>query len=139
MFTITPKLVAMLKRLPKRNQYVFSHTNVNTHRANFNRQRKRLAKKLSNPRLNNITFHTLRHWKAPIEYHKTKDIIHVKELLGHRKIESTVKYTHLVTFDNAEEFTCKVAGTLEEAKELIESGFEYVTELNHKKLFRKRK
>jgi len=52
---------------------------------------------------------------------------------------STMKYTRLVTFDNPEEFTCKVAGTLEEAKELIEAGFEYVTELNQKKLFRKRK
>jgi len=50
-----------------------------------------------------------------------------------------MKYTHLVTFDNPEEFTCKVAASLEEAKELIEAGFEYVTELNQEKLFRKRK
>jgi hypothetical protein len=38
-----------------------------------------------------------------------------------------------------EEFVCKVAGNVEEAKALIESGFEYVTEVDSVKLFRKRK
>jgi len=48
-------------------------------------------------------------------------------------------YTQLVTYDNPEEFTCRVAETLEKAKELIEDGFEYVTDIEDKKLFRKRK
>jgi len=38
-----------------------------------------------------------------------------------------------------EEFICKVAKTIEEAKELIELGFEYVCEFQDAKLFRKRK
>jgi hypothetical protein len=35
--------------------------------------------------------------------------------------------------------TCKAAKTLEEAAKLIEAGFEYVTDVDGVKLFRKRK
>jgi hypothetical protein len=38
-----------------------------------------------------------------------------------------------------EEFICKVASTLQETKELIEAGFEYVCEFNGANAFRKRK
>jgi len=31
-----------------------------------------------------------------MEYHKTKDILHVKRVLGHKRIENTMVYTHLV-------------------------------------------
>ena len=34
---------------------------------------------------------------------------------------------------------CKVAKTVEEAKQLLEKGFDYVTEIDGMKLFRKRK
>jgi len=85
-----------------------------------------------------ITFHTFRHWKATMEYHRTKDILHVMQLLGHKNIKNTLIYTQLVNFkDN--EYVCKIAKTLEEATKLIEAGFEYVTDMNGYKLFRKRK
>jgi len=38
-----------------------------------------------------------------------------------------------------EYFICKVAKTLKEAAELIEAGFEYVTDIDGCKLFKKRK
>jgi hypothetical protein len=37
------------------------------------------------------------------------------------------------------EYNVKVAATLEEACQLLEVGFEYVTEIDGKKLFRQRK
>jgi hypothetical protein len=40
----------------------------------FQLQRRRVAAKLRSPRLLKITFTTLRHWKATMECHKTKDI-----------------------------------------------------------------
>ena len=139
MFKVSTKLIAMLKALPKRNQMVFSGTNLSGHRSNFSQQRRRLASKLQNPRLLEISFHTLRHWKATMEYHKTKDILHVKQLLGHRNINSTLIYTQLVAFENPEEYTSRVAKTLKEDQELIEAGFEYVTERDGIKIYRKRK
>ena len=61
-------------------------------------------------------------------------------LLGHKRIENTLVlvYTHLVNFAT-NEYTCKVATNLNEATLLIEPGFEYVTEMDRIKLFRKRK
>jgi hypothetical protein len=38
-----------------------------------------------------------------------------------------------------QEFTCRVAKTVEEVKELIEAGFHLVTDMDDKKLFRKPK
>jgi len=47
-------------------------------------------------------------------------------------------YTRLVDW-KSEDFVCKIARTVEEASCLIEAGFDYVTELDAIKLFRKRK
>lgn len=76
--------------------------------------------------------------KATITYHKTRDILLVKYMLGHKRLENTERYTHLVDFQN-EEYNSATAKTVEEARQLIESGFEYVTEMEDVKLFRKRK
>ena len=59
-FKVSAKLIAMLKSLPKNSELVFGNTLLVGHRCNFIRQRRRLARKLQNPRLNQITFHTLR-------------------------------------------------------------------------------
>jgi len=84
-----------------------------------------------------ITFHTFRHWKATVEYAKTKDILHVMRALGHRNINNTLIYTHLVNFKE-DEYVAKVARTEEEICELVEAGFEYACEHNGAKIFTKR-
>ena len=38
-----------------------------------------------------------------------------------------------------DEFICKIAQTPEEVSQLIEAGFEHVTDMDNKKFFRKRK
>jgi integrase len=142
MLPISLKVINMLENIKK---------NVNSNRifirdsiyVNFSIARKRIAQKLANPRILNITFHTFRHWKATMEYHKTKDILHVKELLGHRNLESTQIYIHIerTLFTNAppEEFHVKVAKTQEEITQLLEAGFEYVLQKDGLAFFRKRK
>ena len=99
-----------------------------------------LAKKLQNPRLRQIHFHTLRHWKATMEYHKTKNIFHVKRLLGHKKLENTEIYTHLIDFES-DEWHMATAQSLDEEKKLIEAGFEYVrySDKDEVAIYRKRK
>ncbi|RJS88888.1 MAG: site-specific integrase [Thermotogae bacterium] len=137
-FKLSGKLIAMLKALPVKNDYVFRSGSLRHLADNFRKQRKRIAYKLKNPRIKRISFKTLRHFKATMEYAKTKDILHVKEILGHKNINNTLKYTHLVNF-KTDEYISKAAKTVEEAQKLIEAGFEYVCDFDGVKLFRKRK
>jgi integrase len=102
--------------------------------------RARVAEITKNPRLQRISFHTFRHWKTTMEYHKTKDILHVMRLLGHRNINNTLRYTQLIEVED-DEFITKVAKTVEEACALVEAGYEYVAEFREEgtKIFRRRK
>ena len=59
--------------------------------------------------------------------------------LSHRSINNALIYTHLVDLEQSDEFSSAIATTIEQAQKLIESGFEYVTEIDSVKLFRKRK
>jgi len=142
---LSGKLLNMLNALPRINNKVFGTATSNSLKATFARSRKRLSFKLQNPRLKAIHFHTLRHWKATMEYHRTKDIMHVKEFLGHKQIENTQLYIQLdkKLFQNisTDKFITKVAHNTDEACKLIEVGFDYVTGeyFNGGKIFRKRK
>jgi hypothetical protein len=73
-----------------------------------------------------------------MEYAKTKDILHVMKMLGHKNIQNTLLYTQLISFEN-DEFHSVTATTVQDAQKLIEAGFEYVCDFNDVKLFRKRK
>lgn len=134
---VSAKTVAMINALPKKNEYIFT-PNVRALQSTFARSRKRLARTLQNPRLLQIHFHTLRHFKGTMEYSRTKNILWVKQLLGHKRIENTEVYTHLINFED-EEYHSATAQKVEEAKQLIEKGFEYVCDMEGIKLFRKRK
>lgn len=57
--------------------------------------------------------------------------------MGHRKIETTLLYTQLIHFAE-DEYHVRTAKTVKEACKLVESGFEYVTEMDGVKIFRKR-
>lgn len=61
------------------------------------------------------------------------------QLLGHKRIQNTLKYTQLAKFEETDGFVCKVAATKEEISALIEAGFEYICENNGLKFFRKPK
>ncbi|RJS68580.1 site-specific integrase [Candidatus Bathyarchaeota archaeon] len=136
---ISLKAIEMLKNLPKKSERIFAKVIYGT----FGEQRRNAAKKLGNPRILQIHFHTFRHWKATMEYHKTKDIIYVKQLLGHKNIQNTLIY---ITIEKAlfqhgldEEFHVRVAQKPEEIKALLEAGFEYVLQKDGLAFFRKRK
>ena len=73
-----------------------------------------------------------------MEYYRTKDILYVEELLGHRAINTTPLYTQLVNFGE-DEYTVRVSKNIEEDKELLATGFKYVTERSGIKIYRKRK
>jgi len=139
--SVPRELIERLNCLPKASKKIFQ-ANIRTMLRNFYEQRKVATRKFNNPRLLKITFTTFRHWKATMEYHKTKDILWVMKLLGHNSLRTTLIYIDLEkALFNAtnDEFTVKVAENLEEACKLLEVGFEYVTEMDGKRIFRKRK
>ena len=136
---VTPNTIAMLNHMSKTSDYIFN-PNPDTVRKNFTKQRNKIARKLQNPKLRQIHLHTLRHWKATMEYHRTKNIKHVQQMLGHKKIENTDLYTQLLNFEN-DEWHVATAKNLEEESKLIEAGFEYVrySEKDQVAIYRKRK
>jgi integrase len=101
--------------------------------------RNRLAKKLQDQTLKNVRLYDLRHYYATTLYAKTKDILYVKQQMGHKRIETTMIYTQLLNLNEPDEWVCKTANNITDATSLIENGFEYITEIDGTKLFRKRK
>jgi len=100
--------------------------------------RNALAIKLHDPTIKQIRLYDFRHFFATNLYHKTRDLLLVMNQLGHKNIENTLIYTRLLNLEE-EEWNCKTASNIQEAKNLIEDGFEYITEMESLKLFRKRK
>jgi integrase len=132
----------MLNSLPRNSVRVFGDRPINSLKTTFLKVRKRLAYKLQNPRLLQISFHTLRHWKATMLYHKTKDILYVKRFLGHKEVRNTEIYITIeeTMFQQlSDEFTVRVASAPDEIKSLLEAGFDYVCEKDGLLYFRKRK
>jgi hypothetical protein len=137
--TISPKLMKMLATQPHEHEGRIWKAGQGTIQRDFQRSRKLLTKKLGDPELNKISMKAFRHWKATTEYHRTKDILFVQRLLGHKSLKNTLVYTHLVSFEEEDSFIVKVAKDVNECVQLLEQGFEYVTEMDEIKLFRKRK
>lgn len=78
-----------------------------------------------------------------MEYHKINDPHHVKQVLGHRRIDSTILYVNIekAVFNDAaiDGFHFKVAQKPEEIKSLLETGFEYILQKDRLAYFRRRK
>jgi integrase len=134
----------MLQRLQKiYGKYVFAKLTMplDNFRDNYADQRKRIAEKVQNPRLNKIMFKTLRTWKGTMEYHRTKDVLYVMQVLGHKNIKNTLLYIQLeeALFQDQIDFISKVAKAEADACLLIEAGFDFVCDFDGHKLFRKRK
>ena len=141
---LSNKLLEMIQQLPKNyGERVFSFPNmrVDNHAVNFQKQRRRTANKIKNPRMLKIHFHTFRYWKGTILYHETKDMYYVMQRLGHKNIQNTLLYVQLeeALFQGECEYISKIARTEKEICSLIEAGFEFVTEFQGAKFFKKRK
>lgn len=74
-FKVSNKLIAMLNALPKTSLKIFGDSSTSSKKSTFFQTTKTLARKLQNPRLLRISLHTLRHWKATMLYHQTKDSV----------------------------------------------------------------
>jgi len=81
----------------------------------YRRVRNSLAEKLGDMSLKSIRLYDFRHFKASMEYHRTKDLLYVKRLLGHKDLRTTLRYTQLIEIEG-DEFHSATAKTVQEAE-----------------------
>jgi len=138
---IRPQTLALLKTYINKNNLCHSDrlfSDPDNMSKAFQRARNSTAKRFNDPECYKVRLYDLRHFYGSILYHKTKDLLFVKEKMGHRSISSTMRYMHLIDFES-DEFIVKVASSIEKFTALLESGFEYVSDYEGKKVLRKRK
>ena len=122
---ISQKLLLMINQLPRTHKTIFSYTDKDSLRKNFQRARKRIAKNVENPRLLQIHFHTFRHWKATHELKKNHNLWNVAKLLGHKDLKNTQIYVATLG-ELSDEWIGEVATTKEERLKLINDGWQFV-------------
>jgi len=121
------------------NDKLFTGTAEN-YSANYRQMRNNLANKIGKPTLKTIRLYDFRHYFATMLYAKTRDIIYVKQQMGHIKIETTLRYVQLLEqADDEQEYYVKTATTIKEATNLLENGFTYIQNIDGIKIYRKRK
>ena len=139
---ISDKLINMINQMPHNKETIFQ-TNKDLLRDYYCKQRKHISERLQNPRIKAITFHTFRHWKATMEYHKTKDIMHVKYVLGHKGINNTLIYVNIeqaLFLSDTDEWITQVSHNETEELKLIEANFTLVRAINETTaIYKKRK
>ena len=90
-----------------------------------------------------ISFHTFRYCKALREYYKTKDILHVKTVLGHKSLLTTQHYVEIYNQiyanNTPEQFITKIAVTKEERNALLNDGWTFIKNDGEDWYFRKPK
>jgi integrase len=139
-FKMSNKLTAMITPLlikTPSNRRIWKGKGKHIKR-NYQKLRNNLAEKLGDSRLRKISLGIFRHYFGTMTYYKTKDIIYTQRVLGHKNIQNTMVYIHMINFES-DEYICNVSNNIDEAIKLLEFGFEYVTDYEGKKLFRKRK
>jgi integrase len=108
----------------------------NLHPKNLQNTLRRAVKKLAAEEGNldylKVHFHSFRHYFATKVYLATKDLVLVKELLGHERIEDTMIYVHIVR--NLEGSKCRTEivpiNNPQRIAELIEKGWKPIVTTN---------
>jgi hypothetical protein len=73
-----------------------------------------------------------------IAHYTNGNVLTVKKLLRHKRIENTMKYISMIHFKD-DEFDITTATNVEEAKQVLSAGFDYVAQKDGVMLFRKPK
>lgn len=120
---ISNKLLAMLNELPKTSERIFP-TTYNALFCCYAKVRKKVAFLQKNPRLLSVELRSFRHWGGTMLAHYTNgNVLTVKRLLGHKRIENTMKYIGLINNFRDDEFEVATATTDEEIKKMGGAGF----------------
>jgi integrase/recombinase XerD len=120
------------------DEYLFKG-NQQQYSQSFRELRNRLAKNLNDPSYKNIKLYDLRHYFGTTMFAELGNLRIVQKLMGHKHITTTEIYEHLVLMETDPKYTTKTTQTTEEDNQAIADGYEYITERNTFKMWRKRK
>ena len=142
---VSPKLLKMLGRLPRKSDRVFP-TNYHAMYSAFDKQRAKASYKLANPKLKKITFKTFRDWRFTMEAHRVHgNMLKVQGFTGHKAISSVMKYIiweqEVYGESEYDEFDVVYAETRSEFFKYLQDGYDVVTDygLGNPKVLKKRK
>ncbi|MCL5949129.1 MAG: tyrosine-type recombinase/integrase [Candidatus Bathyarchaeota archaeon] len=119
---VSSRLLSMLSCLPHDSARVFN-VKYDGISATYAKLKKRLAQTQQNPRLLAIELRTFRHWGGTqVAWHTNGNVLLVKKLLGHKKIENSMKYIGMINF-KADDFETTSATTVEDILKLGQAGW----------------
>jgi integrase len=113
----------------------------NAHRygEHYRRFRNRLAKKLADPTIATIRLYDLRHYYVTKILHRVQNTEIVRQIVGHKHLNTTQRYMHLLAQNNGE-WILEGTTDKERAKQLLEADFKYeLTTPDGTMMFRKTK
>jgi integrase len=140
---ITANLTAKIQeRIIRKNlkptDLLFGKMDADHYSSQYRTLRNKLALKLKDPSIHTIRLYDFRHYFCTKKLNDISNPYTVMVLMGHKKLQTTQRYMHLLNL-NDDEWTCSGATTAKEAMKLIEAGFQYVTTIEGVQLFKKRK
>jgi len=125
---ITPELATKLQdyitnRHLSINEKLFKGDNRRYGEA-FRRFRNKLSNRMKDPTINAIRLYDLRHAYCTKQLKRTQNTETVRQIMGHKQLNTTQKYLHLLGYGNADWI---VEGTTdkERAKQLLKEDFQY--------------
>jgi integrase len=120
------------------NDQLFRGLDPDHYGKQYRQMRNKLALKLKDPSIHTIRLYDFRHYFCTKKLYDINNPYTVMVLMGHKKLETTMKYMHLMNLDD-DEWSVVGATTAKEATNLLEHGFQYQTTIEGIQLFRKRK
>lgn len=104
----------------------------------YRQMRNKLSKKINDLSIHQIRLYDFRHYFCTKKLYDLNNPFTVMILMGHKKLATTQRYMHMINLES-DEYECSGVTTAKAAIKLIEAGFQYVTEIEGIKLFKKRK
>lgn len=119
---VSNRLLSMLSSLPRTSERVFPCQYASM-LSTFTKMKRRLAETQKNPRLLSVELRSFRHWGGTmIAFHTNGNVLMVKKLLGHKRIENSMKYIGRINFKD-DQFETTQATTVEEILKLGSAGW----------------
>ena len=113
--------------------------NTRRYGEHYRRFRNNLAEKLKDPTIATIRLYDLRHYYCTKQLRRTQNAEIVRQLMGHKHLNTTQKYMHLLA-GNSGEWIVEGTTDKERAKQLLAEDFQYqLTAPDGTMLFRKPK